>query len=110
MKKLLFVVLVLASIQHWQKIVGFFDSPAQVAGDHEVILYGTAWCGYCNQARRLFADHGVSYLDVDIEKSSEGKAQFDRLGGRGVPLIVVGDRKIRGFDKRALLAELGIAQ
>ncbi len=110
MKKLLIVVVVLAAVQNWQKIVGFFDSPAQGVGDRGVVLYGTAWCGYCNQARRLFADHGVTYLDVDIEKSSEGKAQFERLGGRGVPLIVVGERKIRGFDKRALLAELGIAQ
>lgn len=67
------------------------------ASQPEVIMYATDWCPYCRQAREHFARQGIAYREVDIEKSAAGRAEYDRLGGRGVPLILVGSQRLQGF-------------
>src|SRR5690625_8021050 len=56
-----------------------------------VELYGTSWCGYCANARRFFDANGIPFADLDIERSPAAEQAFQQLGGRGVPLIRVGD-------------------
>lgn len=66
-----------------------------------VVMYATAWCPYCAKARAYFKRTGTAYTEHDIEKSADARAQFKRLGGRGVPLILVGDEKMAGFSELA---------
>jgi hypothetical protein len=40
--------------------------------------------------------------EIDVEASREGMAAFQKLGGRGVPLILVGDQKMEGFNSQRL--------
>jgi len=65
-----------------------------------VVMYSTSWCGYCRQARRYFKSKDIKYVERDIERSRLAKRTYDRLGGNGVPLIVVGENKMSGFSKR----------
>jgi glutaredoxin len=64
-----------------------------------VVMYATAWCPYCAKARAYFAESGIAYVEYDVEKSATAQAQFKRLGGRAVPLIVVGHEKMNGFSE-----------
>jgi glutaredoxin len=66
-----------------------------------VVMYATSWCPYCAKARAYFQRTGTAYTEHDIEKSSEARAEFKRLGGRGVPLILVGNEKVAGFSELA---------
>jgi glutaredoxin len=66
-----------------------------------VVLYATSWCTYCAQARAYFAKKGIPYMEYDVEKSAAGNAEFKRLGGRGVPLIVHGANVMRGFREQS---------
>jgi glutaredoxin len=78
---------------------------AAVAGP--VVMYATSWCPYCAKARAYFGKKGIAYTEYDVEKSPSAKAEFRRLGGRGVPLILVGREKMSGFSEEgfdALLA------
>ncbi|MDE2439788.1 MAG: glutaredoxin family protein [Betaproteobacteria bacterium] len=45
---------------------------------------------------------GIHYTEYDIEKSLEALKEHHKLGGNGVPLIVVGDEVIRGWSEGAL--------
>lgn len=86
---------------------GFLSASALAAnGSEEVVLFSTSWCGYCRKAREYLNTNGIAHVEYDIEKSSEGKRRFDELGGRGVPLILVGDQAIRGWSPAALQAAL----
>lgn len=67
-----------------------------------VELYGTSWCGYCKQAERYMQSKGIPYVAYDIEKDNSAKQRHKALGGRGVPLIVVGSRTISGFSPQAI--------
>lgn len=74
----------------------------------EIIMYTTSWCGYCKQARTWLNDHGVPYTNYDIEKSDVGRAGYNRLGGRGVPLIQVGDHLMNGWSEVSMKKYLGM--
>jgi glutaredoxin len=62
-------------------------------------MYATSWCPYCAKARAYFAQSGIAYVEHDVEKSARARAEFKRLGGRAVPLIVVGREKMNGFSE-----------
>lgn len=67
----------------------------------DVIMYSTSWCGYCKQARRYFNQNNIEFTEYDVEKSEKGKKDFKRLDGKGVPVILVEDRRLNGFSKSA---------
>lgn len=67
-----------------------------------VEIYVTSWCGYCKQAIRYMNNKGISYVAYDIEKDSSAKQRYEELGGRGVPLTVIGSKKFSGFSPELL--------
>lgn len=73
----------------------------QAQAEAPVVMYATAWCPYCARARAYFRSNGIAFAEHDIEKSSAARAEFKRLGGRGVPLIFVGRERIDGFSELA---------
>ena len=72
----------------------------------KVVLYGTDWCGYCAKTRAYFKENKIAFVDLDIEKSPEAKKAHAALGGGGVPLVLIGNRKIQGYNADALQAAL----
>jgi len=69
-----------------------------------VVMYATSWCGYCAKARAYFARNRIRYTEFDVEKDPAAKAEFKRLGGRGVPLIVHGGQMMSGFSEESFEA------
>ena len=65
-------------------------------------MYGTSWCGYCAAARRFFETNGIHYTEYDTEKTAEGYEGHKKLGGGGVPLIVVGGDIMHGYNEAGL--------
>lgn len=111
MRNLLPFAVILAAYvitSNWSAVAAYL-SPAldyDPAVQGEVVLYATSWCGYCRKTRTLLKAHGIDYREFDIERSTEGKRRFDRLGGHGVPVVTVGDRVIHGYDPDALTLAL----
>ena len=64
-----------------------------------IVMYATSWCPYCAKAREYFRTNGIAYTEYDVEKSSAAHAEFEKLGGRGVPLILVGRERVDGFNE-----------
>jgi glutaredoxin len=65
----------------------------------KVTMYGASWCAVCKKARKYFRAKGIAFVEYDIEKSSKGKRDFKRLGGKGVPIILVGGKRLNGFSE-----------
>ena len=66
-----------------------------------VVMYGTAWCGYCKKARSYFVANNILYEEYDVEKSEKGKRDYKKLGAKGVPVILVGEKRLNGFSEAA---------
>ena len=85
--------------------------PASSAGKERVRMYTTAWCGYCKKAKAHLAAKRVPYDEVDVEASETARNEFTQIGGRGVPVILVGSQRMDGFDAvrlDAMLANAGL--
>lgn len=105
-RKFLLIVAAGAIFQYWGDIKQFINPPPDFSQDHDgkVILYATAWCGYCAKARKLLDDHNIDYYEYDIEKSVEGREQYKALGGRGVPVLLIKGQVIKGYSREKMLA------
>jgi len=76
-----------------------------------VRLFVTERCGYCRRARDYLDHNQVPYLAYDVEKDAKARAAFRALGGRGVPLILIGEERIDGWNQSVvarLLEEQGL--
>ncbi|MBK8187504.1 MAG: glutaredoxin family protein [Cellvibrio sp.] len=67
-----------------------------------VVLYATDWCGYCKKTREFFKDNNIAYVEFDIEKSAEGKQEYNQLKGKGIPLVVINGKVIRGYNPSSM--------
>ena len=72
-------------------------TPEQVKSK-TVIMYSTSWCGYCKKAARHFRSKGIRFKEYDIEKNKKAAKAYKKLNGRGVPLILVGKKRMTGFN------------
>ena len=93
---------------NWPRIsvllAGEIDYDPEVSG--EVTLYSTAWCGYCTRTRAYLRRNDVPFTEYDVEQSDEAMQQIMQLQAFGVPVVIVGDTVIRGYQPRALARAL----
>ncbi len=65
-----------------------------------VVIYTTAYCPYCRAAKRLLDSKGVKYKEVDITEDLEVKSKvMDELGWKTVPIILIDENLIGGYDQ-----------
>jgi glutaredoxin len=81
---------------------GGSDVETSAAPRAAVVMLSTVWCGVCKQARQYLAQRGVPFTELDVEKTEAGRAEYQRLAGRGVPIILVGDQRLNGFNAGSL--------
>lgn len=75
----------------------------------EVVMYATSWCPYCARARRLLADKGVAFTEIDVEARPQARAEMiERSAGRRtVPQIFIGETHVGGADDLSALEASG---
>ncbi|MDP2684264.1 MAG: Uxx-star family glutaredoxin-like (seleno)protein [bacterium] len=74
-----------------------------------VEIYSTPSCPYCLKAKEYFKENKVEFVDYDVSESKDkGQEMVEKSGQMGVPVIVIGDTVIVGFDKRKLDKALGL--
>jgi glutaredoxin len=108
MKKYVFLGVAVILVLGWGKIHALLTAPPDFASlhDEKVILYGTSWCSNCAQTRQFLTANHISYFEYDVDNSSEGQRQFKQLHGAGVPVILISNTIIRGYDPEAIMAAL----
>ena len=111
MKKIIFLIVAFAIYQHWGSLRNEFSPPPDFSAQHPegVVLYATDWCGYCKKTRAFFKENNIAFVEYDIEKSAEGRAQYDQLHGNGIPLIVIRGEVLRGYDPEEMRDLLNIS-
>ena len=71
-----------------------------------ITLYSSSACHHCRQLKQWLQQHRVRFQEMDVQRNARALKDFQRQGGRAVPLLMVGERKIQGFDPKRLPAQL----
>jgi glutaredoxin-like YruB-family protein len=75
----------------------------------KVIIFTTPTCRYCNIAKRYFREKRIRFTDVDVSRDQRAAMDMQRrTGQQGVPVIMIANRPIVGFDKSKINKMLNI--
>lgn len=71
----------------------------------KVEIYTTMWCPFCHRAKRLLANKGVDFTEIDVGMSGTKKREMlERSDGRrSVPQIFIDGVGVGGSDELAAL-------
>jgi glutaredoxin 3 len=73
-----------------------------------VTIYTRQFCGYCTAAKRLLAQRGLAFVEIDATGSPDKRNEMIARSGRFTfPQIFIGDRHVGGCDDLYALDERG---
>ncbi len=67
--------------------------------EKKVIIYTSNTCGYCHAAKDYLDDLGVAYDERNVSTNMDARKELMQKGFMGVPVLLVGEEVIQGFDK-----------
>jgi glutaredoxin-like YruB-family protein len=76
---------------------------------HKVIIFTTPTCPWCRAAKQYFIQKKVKFTEVDVTKNQSAIKDLIRLTGQtGVPVILIDNKPVVGFDKAKIDKLLGL--
>lgn len=75
-----------------------------------ITIYSTPNCTYCKMTKEFLNEHKIAFTEHDVAADAVARAEMvEKSGQLGVPVTVIDDSIVIGFDKGALTQLLGIA-
>ena len=66
----------------------------------KIIVFSTPTCSHCNNAKAYFRQSRIKFRDIDVSRDqAAARDMVRRTGQQGVPVILINNRPIVGFDK-----------
>ena len=79
-----------------------------MSSEKTVEIFSTENCHFCHMAKDWFNDNGVKYIDHNVGVNiDERKRAMEISGQMGVPVILIGDDVVIGFNEAKLRELLG---
>ncbi|MFP4136304.1 MAG: glutaredoxin family protein [Candidatus Acetothermia bacterium] len=77
--------------------------------DHNVTIYTTPSCPYCNAAKDWMDENNVTYTDYDVSQNRQkAKEMIEKSGQRGTPVIDIDGNIVVGFNKEKLQSLINV--
>ncbi len=78
--------------------------------EKSVTIYSTPTCHFCKMAKDFFTEKGVQFTGYDVASDAAKREEMITMTGQlGVPVIVIGEDIMVGFDRQKIADKLGIA-
>jgi glutaredoxin-like YruB-family protein len=75
-----------------------------------IVVFSTPNCPWCTKVKRYLRENKFRFRDVDIAKDEKAaKDVVRRTGQMGVPVVLVNNKPIIGFNKKELDKVLNIS-
>ncbi len=69
----------------------------------KIIVYTTPTCVFCPLVKKFLDEKGVEYEEIDVSSNSEEMEKMkEKTGQMGVPVVLIGDDIVVGFDKKKI--------
>ena len=74
-----------------------------------VSIYSTPTCHFCGLAKEFFKTHNIAYTEYNVASDLEKRKEMVEMTSQmGVPVIVVDNEHMVGFEEDRLVELLGI--
>ncbi len=74
-----------------------------------VTIYSTPSCHFCHMAKEFFKENNIAYTEHDVASDIEQRKQMvEKSGQMGVPVIIIDNDLVVGFNKPVITQLLGI--
>jgi len=74
-----------------------------------VTIYSTPTCHFCHAAKDFFRAHNIAFTDYDVSSDYAKRDELIKKSGQmGVPVILVDNEMVVGFDEARLASLLGV--
>lgn len=75
-----------------------------------ITIYTTQNCHFCHAAKEFFTANNLTYTEYNVGTDPEKrKEMIEKSGQMGVPVIIIGEELIVGFNKPVVAKALGLA-
>jgi glutaredoxin 3 len=68
----------------------------------EIEIYTSETCSYCHAAKDFFRQNNMEFTEYNITKDTQARSELMRKGHRSVPLIIIDNEEVSGFDREKL--------
>jgi glutaredoxin 3 len=76
-----------------------------------VTVYSTPSCHFCHMAKDFFTANNIPYQDFNVAEDNEKRQEMIKKSGQmGVPVILINNDIIVGFNKPKIVELLGIKE
>lgn len=73
----------------------------------DVVIYSADWCGFCRAVKEYLDGKGVKYTEKNIEQDPKyAEESVAKSGQMGIPVTIIGENVIVGFDRPKIDAAL----
>ncbi len=76
---------------------------------HRVIVFSTPTCAWCRRTKQYLRENRISFKEVDVSRDRHAAMDIMRRTGQtGVPVVLIDNRPVVGFNKPLINRLLGI--
>jgi glutaredoxin 3 len=76
------------------------ERPFAYRPDPEVVVYTTAWCGWCRKTLQYLDERNVRYVNKDIEANDWNRQELiEKTGRTSIPVVEIDGELIRGYSE-----------
>jgi len=73
-----------------------------------VIIFTSSSCPWCNRVKQYLRQKRFRFREVNVERDPEGARELRRRNIMGVPVVLINNHPIVGFDQMKIDKLLGI--
>ncbi len=73
-----------------------------------IIIFTTSSCPWCNRVKQYLREKKFRFREVNVERDRDGAKELQRRHIMGVPVVLINNRPVVGFDKEKIDKLLGI--
>ncbi|GAA0363728.1 hypothetical protein GCM10009092_30130 [Bowmanella denitrificans] len=71
-----------------------------------LMAFTADWCSACAALKEYLATQNIAYTNVDLEQNPQVWQKFKDMGIHGIPVILIEDKLIQGFNLQLLREHL----
>ena len=81
----------------------------QQARQRKVIIFTTPTCSWCRAAKQYLRQKGIRFKEIDVSRDQRAAQDMVRRTGQmGVPVLLIDNRPVVGFDRAKIDRLLGL--